>query len=114
MLPLFSTQQVEEDTTAPGSVKPYSFVEQEYINHARAYARMPSPVKVRVYLILLSKFLDAFDAVNVAESKLEVASLYTSGGGKSSPELPFAEKEVKCSRKELRRAYRMFSEAGQF
>lgn len=74
---------------------------------------MPSPVKVRVYLILLNKYLDAFNAVNVAESRLEVANLHVRAG-QSSPELPFVEKELKTSRRALQRAYRMFSEAGQF
>ena len=67
-----------------------------------------------IYLLLLNRFLDAFDAVNAAEAKLEVANMLAVQAGGSSPEIPFAERELKTSRRELRRAYRMFSEAGQF
>lgn len=93
MFPFLSQQEVEP----PSATMPRSDVdvEEQYIWHARTASQMPTSVRIRVYLLLLYNYLEAFDAVNTAET-VSSAALKEAGV---------------C---ELQRAYKTFSMAGRF
>ncbi|EJD54764.1 hypothetical protein AURDEDRAFT_179837 [Auricularia subglabra TFB-10046 SS5] len=93
MFPFPSKQEVE--SAGAGATMPRSDVEEQYIWHARTASQMPTPVRIRVYLLLLYNYLEAFDAVNAAEI-VDSAALKEAGV---------------C---ELQRAYKTFSMAGRF